>query len=300
MASSHSNNQPKPDFQFDSSFLQIPPPPPYEQINRQSAPYSSNATHPQNSSQREQIYQNIINRYEISQDSSYRLQKYLVMTKIVFVYDDSGSMNSILNDSPLNSGVFRATRWDELKSFSRISIDLANIFNPEGIDIHFLNRPAARNVRTLNDLEPYLVNRPAGYTPMRRVLESVLKENNDISLAERRLLIVIVTDGQPTDDSGKEDIRGFRRILERRAHNVYTTIVSCTDEDNVMSYLNNWDRLIPRLDVVDDYRNEKIEIQRAKGFRYPFSYGDYVVKCLIGSLDPNIDRSDERKHCVVM
>jgi hypothetical protein len=242
---------------------------------------------------REQRFIDILSRYEISRDFSNRLQKYLVMTKIVFVYDDSGSMNSVLNDSPLNTGVFKATRWDELKNFSKISIDLANIFNPEGIDIHFLNRPAARNVRTLNDLEPYLVNKPSGFTPMRRTLETVLRENNVRSLAERKLLIVIVTDGEPTDDSGREDINGFKYVLESRNKNVYTTIVSCTDEDNTMDYLNNWDRIIPRLDVVDDYRNEKAEILKAKGPRFPFSYGDYIVKTLIGSMDPELDNLDE-------
>jgi hypothetical protein len=242
---------------------------------------------------REQRFTDILGRYEISRDFSNRLLKYLVMTKIVFVFDDSGSMNSVLSDSPLNTGVFKATRWDELKNFSKISIDLANIFNPEGIDIHFLNRPAARNVRNLNDLEPYLVNKPSGFTPMRRVLETVLRENDPVALAERKLLIVIVTDGEPTDDYGKEDISGLKYALQSRAKNVYTTIVSCTDEDNTMDYLNNWDRIIPRLDVVDDYRNEKSEVLKAKGARFPFSYGDYIVKILIGSMDPELDNMDE-------
>jgi hypothetical protein len=226
---------------------------------------------------------------------SNRLQKYLVMTKIVYIYDDSGSMNSVLSDSPLNTSAFRATRWDELKNFSKISIDLANIFNPEGIDIHFLNRLPARNVRTLNDLEPFLVNRPAGFTPLARVLHTVLSENNNRVLAERKLLIVIVTDGEPSDDHGNVDINGFKNVLMARAPNVFTTIVSCTDEDFTMDYLNNWDRTIPRLDVVDDFRNEKNEVLRAKGPRFPFSYGDYVVKCLIGSMDVEFDNLDEAR-----
>lgn len=95
----------------------------------------------------EQTYAEILNKYEISNDFSTRLQKHLRNTKIVFIYDDSGSMNSILNDSPLNTGVFKATRWDELKNFSKIAIEIAAIFNPEGIDIHFLNRPVAKNVK---------------------------------------------------------------------------------------------------------------------------------------------------------
>ena len=49
-------------------------------------------------------------------------------------------MNSVLNDSPLNAGLFKATRWDELQHFAKISIDIANVFNTEGVDVHFLNR----------------------------------------------------------------------------------------------------------------------------------------------------------------
>ncbi len=60
-----------------------------------------------------------------------------------------------------------------------------------------------------------------------------------------------------------------------------------------MAYLNNWDRTIPRLDVVDDFRNEKLEIIRAQGIRFKFSFGDYIVKSLIGSIDPEMDNMDE-------
>ena len=179
---------------------------------------------------REQRYTHLLRQYEISHDFSTRLQKNLNMTKIVYVYDDSGSMNMMLNDSPLNTGVFKATRWDELKHFSKVSIELANVFNPEGIDIFFLNRPAARAVKHIHDLEPYFIDKPNGFTPIRRVLQTVLAENNRTRLAERKLLIVIVTDGEPTDEYGKKDIKGFKEVLQSRDRNVHTTIVSCTDE----------------------------------------------------------------------
>lgn len=258
-------------------------------------PYANNNNSNNNRGANEQRFAEILSKYEISRDFSDRLQKYLFGTKIVYVYDDSGSMNSVLNDSPLNTGLFKATRWDELKNFSKVSIEIANIFNPNGVDVFFLNRPVARNVKSLADLDPYFVNRPNGYTPLRRVCDSVLAENRNV--AENKLLLVIVTDGEPTDDYGREDIHGFKKVLQSRGKNVYTTIVSCTDEDHTMDYLNNWDRVLPRLDVVDDYRNERLEVLRAKGQRFPFSYGDYIVKTLIGSMDPQLDNMDEQKDC---
>ena len=45
---------------------------------------------------------------------------------------------------------------------------------------------------------------------------------------------------------------------------------------------------------IDDYNNERKEIRRKKGSKYRFSYGDYVVKSLIGSIDVELDKSDEK------
>ena len=41
-----------------------------------------------------------------------------------------------------------------------------------------------------------------------------------------------------------------------------------------MSYLNDWDRKIPNLDVVDNYRNEREQIRALRGKNVPFSFGD--------------------------
>ncbi len=43
---------------------------------------------------------------------------------------------------------------------------------------------------------------------------------------------------------------------------------------SLSSYLNNWDKKIPNLDVADDYRSERQEIHQAQGKDFPFSFGD--------------------------
>jgi hypothetical protein len=50
------------------------------------------------------------------------------------------------------------------------------------------------------------------------------------------------------------------------------------------------------LDVVDDFRKEREEILVAQGHMFRFSFGDYVVKSLIGSIDSTMDRLDEIRH----
>lgn len=60
--------------------------------------------------------------------------------KIVFIFDDSSSMNSHLGDSPLLSKQSRVTRWNELEYFASIALELANCFDKSGCDVYFLNK----------------------------------------------------------------------------------------------------------------------------------------------------------------
>lgn len=84
----------------------------------------------------------------------------------MFIFDDSGSMNTVLQDSPLNnsSSLFKASRWDELQYFAKISIEIASIFDQDGSSVYFLNRQPSplRNVRNSNDLLPFFNEKPQG------------------------------------------------------------------------------------------------------------------------------------------
>lgn len=46
------------------------------------------------------------------------------------------------------------------------------------------------------------------------------------------------------------------------------------DDDDCMEYLNDWDKTIPNLDVVDDYKTEKKQVRDCQGKDFPFSFGD--------------------------
>jgi hypothetical protein len=56
------------------------------------------------------------------------------------------------------------------------------------------------------------------------------------------------------------------------------------DDDDCIGYLNNWDKTISNLDVVDDYRNEKKEIQARQGKQFPFSFGDVNHSIIFSNL----------------
>jgi hypothetical protein len=206
--------------------------------------------------------------------------------EIVIIADDSGSMATV---SYSGSGV-RTTRWQELKSTISILIDLATIFDSNGVDVHFLNRDPILNIKSAKELDSIFAIPPRGPTPLVPALRNVLSTTSRLTR-----LIFIATDGEPTTSDGKSNIPQFKQVLkvERDAQRNYVTILACTDNDDTMEYLNNWDKQIPHLDVVDDYASELREIQRCQGIDFKFSQGDYVVKTLIGAIDPFFDKLDE-------
>lgn len=114
----------------------------------------------------------------------------------------------------------------------------------------------------------------------------------------RKLLILLATDGSPTDDEGIAQADELRYVLEHERtpiDQIPVTIIACTgefywtkekkyrlhwtdffwsDDAECVSYLNDWDKNIPNLDVCDDYKTEKKEILSCQGKTFPFSFGD--------------------------
>ncbi|UJR31197.1 hypothetical protein I4U23_018702 [Adineta vaga] len=267
-----------------SGSSQAPPPPPYHN-NMQQTHQPINYNRP--AEERMADFQQLVARYEINHTFATKL-RVLEGYEIVFICDDSGSMNTPLGDL---SGPFdkMPSRWDELKQTVSIVVDLASVFDPDGVDIYFLNREPIFHVQNSEQLIPIFSIPPAGPTPIVPVFRRVLRDKQH-EIEERKLLILLATDGVPTDNQGHRDIRSFEYVLkhERKpTDRIPVTIIACTDDDDCIGYLNDWDKKIPNLDVVDDYRNEKKEIQGRQGKHFPFSFGDV---CKIMFFDKYLER----------
>ncbi|CAM4829617.1 unnamed protein product [Rotaria magnacalcarata] len=151
-------------------------------------------------------------------------------------------------------------------------------FDLNGADIFFLNRQPLRNVKNAEQLIPVFAVPPAGPTPIVRTLRQVLQEKR-LEIQERKLLILIATDGVPTNDNGQQETKPLEHALrhERNPINrIQVTLIACTDDNECK---------ISNLDVADDYRSEREEIQKVQGKNFPFSFGGYVVKILMGAID---------------
>ncbi len=235
-------------------------------------------------SNKPKLFHQIIQKYEISKEMAIKLEK-LNLFKIALILDDSGSMNSIDHHLGLT------TRWEELKNFTNTAIEIIDVFNSEGCDIYFLNRPSVKNIKSLNDVFHLFRDEPLGGTPLTNRMQQAIEENIK-NLNGKKLLLIIATDGEPTDNLGNITIPEFAHYLNKRPSNVYTTIIACTDDINSIGYLNGLDRELPRLDICREYRSEYEEVRNAKGSRFKFSYGDYIAKSLIGSIDDELDKYD--------
>jgi hypothetical protein len=205
--------------------------------------------------------------------------------EVVIVADDSGSMAT-----SSKVGAIRTTRWQELCRIVSILVELSVIFDSNGVDIHFLNRPALLGVKHSDEIHQAFVSPPCGGTPIVPVLEHIFSTPSRL-----RKLVFLATDGEPTSPDGRSDIFNFHQTLIRRdADQFRMTILACTDDKRTMRYLNGWDTQIPYFDVIDDYESERAEIRKFQGSKFHFTFGDYVVKALMGTIDPWFDHLDEK------
>ncbi len=173
----------------------------------------------------------------------------------------------------------------------------------DGIDVYFLNRNPMLNVTNAQTIRQAFNSPPQGLTPLVPAIRKILAAKRSTAY-EKKLLILIATDGYnlddgiyflycwsyfraPTNEYGQTDVRTLETVLRNeRNPQTYVTFLACTDDLEAVNYLSDWDKSIPNLDVIDDYRSERADIQKVRGANFPFSFGDYIVKALLGSIDP--------------
>ncbi|CAF1651012.1 unnamed protein product, partial [Didymodactylos carnosus] len=101
----------------------------------------------------------------------------------------------------------------------------------------------------------------------------------------------------PTDEQGNVGIGQLESVLRNeRTPQTYVSFLTCTNNLDDVKYLSNWDKNIPNVDVLDDYRSERAEVQRVRGNNFSFSYGDYIAKAILGPVDPWLVSSCEMNH----
>jgi hypothetical protein len=210
--------------------------------------------------------------------------------EIVIVCDDSGSMLTTVDNT-------QKTRWDELCLIVKVLIEIGVIFDSNGVDIHFLNRNKFLKVKNPKDVEQAFAKPPGGFTLLVPVLKKIFESPLARRGRDKKLLVFVATDGEPTDEDGNSMVPELKRLMEetRQPETTYVSFLVCTDETDRIDYLSEWDRTMLNVDVTDDFHTETEKIRKCQDNNFPFTYGDYIVKALVGAIIPNIDRLNERK-----
>lgn len=215
--------------------------------------------------------------------------------KIILLCDDSDSMSLPIAEEGIDPfAPKRSTRWLELKKLVAVLVEFVISINPNGLDIHFLNRPSVTGITSVSGLQGVFSVPPTGGTPLITRLSDVMmsthQEDNKI------VLVIVITDGEPTDGSRDR----LRQVLLNKPQFIHTSFAECTDNAEDMEYLDAFDGVVPGFDNTEDYREELNRVQMIQGMGFKFDYTDYVLKILLATFIRyyfNLDQSRVTQQC---
>eukprot|EP00756_Hemistasia_phaeocysticola_P021980 Hpha_TRINITY_DN15804_c2_g3::TRINITY_DN15804_c2_g3_i1::g.190069::m.190069 len=230
--------------------------------------------------------QELLDLYEITLAQSEDL-KVLAMYDIVFLVDDSGSMNRV----EVTAGV-KQSRWQELRDTVGAMIEFASYFDDDGTDIYFLNRAGVEGVTDPKDerLERVFAAHPSGTTPLTRRFREVVQSHS----GSKPLLVMLATDGEPDDGASSFMLEARRLLSGSDGKDVRLGVLACTQDERAVHWLNQLDddpQIGHKVDVCDDYESEKEEVL-ATGRVRQFLISDYYVKALLGPILSKYDNLD--------
>jgi hypothetical protein len=217
----------------------------------------------------------LVKQNELPQELALQLHQVLSNCEVVLLCDDSGSMKTTIVEG---NSTKLTTRWLELKKLASVIIEFVTAINPNGLDIYFLNRPTLKNVVDFAGLQNTFNDLPEGRTPLIGRIRQIYKDKAGIP-DDRQLLIVVITDGAPTDG----DHEDLFSALYYKKDNVHVSFAECTDREEDMEYLDRWDGRIRNFDNTDDYREELKRVKAVQGPQFKFDYTDYVIKILLAT-----------------
>jgi hypothetical protein len=208
----------------------------------------------------------------------------------IWIVDNSGSMQKadghrIIPTTTKNDlKIVGCTRWDEIRECAQYHIEMSALLEAP-TSFRLLNNPGASVGPAQFDIAQMGTNminsevskatqimtkaRPGGVTPLTEhisaIHETVQGIAHTLELEGKRVVIVIATDGLPTDDYGnasrnaKDMFVQSLRALEGLP--VWLVVRLCTDEEDVVNFYNSLDDMLElSMDVLDDFVGEAEEV----------------------------------------
>mmetsp|Transcript_23082 Transcript_23082/g.48360 ORF Transcript_23082/g.48360 Transcript_23082/m.48360 type:complete len:410 (-) Transcript_23082:94-1323(-) len=208
----------------------------------------------------------------------------------IWVVDNSGSMTTvdghrIIQTSNSNNVRFvNCSRWAEIQETVEYHAQMAALLEAPTV-FRLLNDPgrligpqqfsvAERDPDFIREDLSIALNTiksasPSGVTPLsehvREIRSNVMAMKNDLSQNGQKVVVVLATDGLPSDEmgnSGPPQLTEFKNSLRSmEGLPVWIVIRLCTDDDSVTQFYNNLDsQLELSLEVIDDFTGEANEV----------------------------------------
>lgn len=237
----------------------------------------------------------------------------------IWILDNSGSMNQpdghriVDTISSANVKIVPCTRWEEIRDCALYHIKLASLLRAP-TQFRLLNNPGFASqffgVGETLDTDGMDVSAatrimqdygPSGCTPLtehiHEIHRSIKMMSRDLENVGQRVVIVIATDGLPTDQRGvggefqQQAFVESLRLLEGLP--VWVVIRLCTDEDEVVTFYNDLDQQLElSMEVLDDFCGEALEIHEHNSW---LNYALPLHRCReMGFHDRVFDLLDER------
>jgi hypothetical protein len=201
-----------------------------------------------------------------------------------WVIDNSGSMRTSdgheLRGTSQQLQLVPCTRWKELQGTIEYHIEMAGLMKSTTI-FRLLNDPGA-NVgpqefsvaETPGMIEKDIVRgigiirkaEPLGLTPLAKHIQVICERIQSVETQLRsrgqKVVVVLATDGLPTDGDKLMSRDAFVEVLRKlQSLPVWLVVRLCTDEEEVVSFYNDLDKLLEiPLEVIDDFVGEATEV----------------------------------------
>jgi uncharacterized protein YegL len=227
-------------------------------------------------------------RSSLSVDDKY---SFLRQFDTVFLIDDSGSM--------------AGRSWRETKEALAAITPICTAHDSDGIDIHFLNTPGSpifQNVKVPSTVhEIFTTVRPRGGTPtgtrLRKILKPYIERCEADPDATKPLNIIVITDGEPSDDVEGTIIWAAKRLdkMDAPAWQVGIQFFQVGNEPGAREHLKSLDDDLGELAGIDDLR-DMVDTVPWTAENGGTLNADGILKCVLGATVRRLDRSGVQIH----
>lgn len=206
---------------------------------------------------------------------------------MVFLIDDSGSMNFSIDDGE--------TRWSGLIKTLRDICSLVSEFSCK-FDLNFLTGDSYQDINLVRIIELLEERRPKCSGPLYEIFEGVLAQcKARYEMSGVKSLILFGTDGEQSDDASFLQLVDLLNARETDIISIMVLIYN--DGAEIASDFDKIDQVCKGVGVCYDWQSERDKIVEASGRL--ITYGDYLVKCLFSSERSTQYNKGPGKVCVV-